>query len=83
MFATFVACGFLLHDLPAWLFARRVLPPGATIVFVLFGLGAILGEWLHMDISRWPPPARATINVAYLVGCVAVMLLVVRWVVSW
>jgi hypothetical protein len=82
MLATFVACGFLLHDLPAWLFARRVLPPGATIAFVMFGLGAVLSEWLHMDISRWPTLFRAAINIAYVGGCIAVMLLVVRWSVS-
>jgi hypothetical protein len=76
--ATFVACGFLAHDLPAWLFARRVLPPGGTIAFVMFGLGAIFGEWFHMDLSRWPTPARAAINVAYLAGGIGAMLLIVR-----
>jgi hypothetical protein len=34
MLATFAVCGFLLHDLPAWVFTRRVLPPGATIAFL-------------------------------------------------
>jgi D-alanyl-lipoteichoic acid acyltransferase DltB (MBOAT superfamily) len=77
MLATFVACGFLLHDLPAWAFARRVLPPGATITFTLFGLGAILGERFHMDLSSRPVIVRAAINVAYLAACIATMLLIV------
>jgi D-alanyl-lipoteichoic acid acyltransferase DltB (MBOAT superfamily) len=79
MLATFVACGFLLHDLPAWAFARRALPPGATIAFVLFGLGTIVGEWFRMDMSRLPLLARAAINVAYIAGCIGTMLLIVRW----
>ena len=79
MVATFVVCGFVLHDLPAWAFTRRVLPPGATIAFAMFGLGAVLSERFHMNLSSWPVWARAAINVAYLAGCVGVMLLIVRW----
>jgi hypothetical protein len=77
MMATFVACGFLLHDLPAWAFARRVLPPGATIAFTMFGLGAILGDRFHMDLSSRPVLARAAVNVSYLAGCIGAMLLIV------
>ncbi len=78
MVATFVVCGLVLHDLPAWVFARRVLPPGATIAFVMFGLVAVLSEWFQMNLSSWPVLARAAINVTYLVGCVSAMLLIVR-----
>ncbi len=74
---TFVLCGFLLHDVPAWVVVRRVLPPGATIAFTLFGLGVLVSEALHMDLSRWPLVARAALNVAYLAGCVLAMLLIV------
>jgi hypothetical protein len=74
---TFVACGLLLHDVPAWLLTRRVLPPGATIAFTLFGLGAIASERFHMDTSRLPVGLRAGINGAYLVACIGLMLLVV------
>jgi D-alanyl-lipoteichoic acid acyltransferase DltB (MBOAT superfamily) len=77
--ATVVVCGFLLHDLPAWAFARKVLPPGATIAFVLFGIGAVVGEWFHMDLSRWPVLARAAVNVGYISGCIGAMLLIVRF----
>jgi D-alanyl-lipoteichoic acid acyltransferase DltB (MBOAT superfamily) len=79
MLATFVVCGFLLHDLPAWVATRRVLPPGATIAFIMFGLGAVLSERLRMDLSSWPVAARATLNVGYLAACVGAMLLIVRW----
>ncbi|HVS49381.1 MAG TPA: hypothetical protein VHJ99_10795 [Candidatus Dormibacteraeota bacterium] len=79
MMATFVVCGFLLHDLPAWAFARRVLPPGATIAFVMFGVGAVVSEWVHMDLSRWPVLARAAVNVGYISGCIGAILLVVRF----
>ncbi len=77
MLTTFVACGFLLHDLPAWVFTRAVLPPGATIAFMMFGLGAVLGERFHMDLSSWPILARAAVNVAYVAGCIGAMLLIV------
>jgi D-alanyl-lipoteichoic acid acyltransferase DltB (MBOAT superfamily) len=77
MMATFVFCGFALHDLPAWVASRRVLPPGATITFVLFGLGAILSDALHMDLSAWPFAVRAGVNLAYVAGCVFLMLVVV------
>jgi hypothetical protein len=79
LLATFVVCGFALHDLPAWVFARRVLPPGATIAFVLFALVVVLSESLHMNLSTWPVIARAAINVGYLAGCIGAMLLIVRW----
>lgn len=74
---TFAICGFVLHDLPAWEVMRRPLPPGATIAFILFGFGAIVGEALHMDLSRWPVGLRALANIAYLVICVAAMLTMV------
>lgn len=75
--ATFVACGFLLHDLPAWALTLRVLPPGATIAFALFGLGAVVGDGLHMDLSRWSILGRAAINVAYVAGCIGATLAIV------
>ncbi len=79
---TFILCGFLLHDLPAWLVTRRVLPPGATITFVLFGLGVVISEALRMDLSRWPVAGRALVNLAYIGGCVALMLAIVLGVVA-
>ncbi len=80
--ATFILCGFLLHDVPAWLAVRRVLPPGATITFVLFGLGVVISEALHMDLSRWPVAGRVVVNLAYIAGSVITMLLVVRAIVT-
>jgi len=74
---TFAVCGFALHDLPAWAVTRRVLPPGATIAFIMFGLGAVISEGLHMDLSAWPAAGRAVVNVGYLAGCIAAMLVIV------
>jgi hypothetical protein len=45
---------------------------------VLFGLGVVLTEWLHLNFSTWPALARAAINVSYLAGCIGAMLLIVR-----
>ncbi len=74
MLITFTACGFFLHDLPAWVFARRPLPPGATIAFVLFAIGAIASDAARMDLSPWPVWARAALNAAYLAACIGIML---------
>ena len=73
---TFAVCGFALHDLPAWAFTRRVLPPGATIAFIMFGLGAVISEAVHMDLSTWPAAGRAVVNVGYIAGCTAAMLVI-------
>lgn len=59
MMATFVACGFLLHDLPAWAFARRVLPPGATIASpcsVSVRFSATGSIWICRHGRSWPGP---------------------------
>jgi len=77
LIATFIACG-VLHDLAAWSVARRALPPGATIAFILFALGVVLSERLDMDLSGWPLPGRAVINAGYLATCVLTMLVIVR-----
>lgn len=62
MLTTFVACGFFLHDLPAWVFTRRMLPPGATIVRFLFGSGAVLvnGRTWTSPNDRWRCGLRST-----------------------
>jgi D-alanyl-lipoteichoic acid acyltransferase DltB (MBOAT superfamily) len=77
MVITFAACGLLLHDVPAWLLTRSLLPPGVTIAFTLFGLGAALSEALHMDLSRWPFLVRAGVNLSYLTACCAAMVVIV------
>jgi MBOAT, membrane-bound O-acyltransferase family len=77
MLSTFIACGFFLHDLPAWVFSRRILPPGATIAFFMFGVGAVASDRFKMDLSRQPVPVRAAINLIYLAGCVVAMLVIV------
>lgn len=74
MFATFVLCGFLLHDLPAWIVVRRALPPGATIAFTFYGAAAVAGERFHMNTGGLPVGARASINMGYLGAGIAAML---------
>jgi D-alanyl-lipoteichoic acid acyltransferase DltB (MBOAT superfamily) len=79
---TFAASGFVLHDIPAWLIARRVLPPGATIAFIMFGVGAVASDAVHMNLWRLPEWMRGVVNVIYLAVCVLAMLLLVRRFVS-
>jgi hypothetical protein len=59
-------------------FVRRVLPPGATIAFLFFGLGVLLSEAMGMNLARQPVGVRAIVNAAYVGGCVIAMLAIVR-----
>jgi|SRR5579859_1228635 len=83
MLATFVICGLVLHDVPAWIVTRRMLPPGGTIAMSLFGVGAVLGEAVHMDTSSWPAQARAATNLVYIGAGVGAMLGILRFSGAW
>ncbi len=43
----------------------------------MFGLGAVISEAVHMDLSTWPAAGRAVVNVGYIAGCIAAMLVIV------
>ena len=81
--ATFIFAGLVLHDLPAWLVLRRVLPPGGTVAFTLFGAGVLVGEQLRVDLSRQPVWVRFAANGAYLAVCTSAMLAVVLSAAKW
>jgi len=76
--STFVFAGLAMHDLPAWIVTRRVLPPGGTIAFTFFGLGLLTSERVGMDLSAKPAWLRASVNAAYLASCTGLMLVVCR-----
>jgi hypothetical protein len=69
---TFVISGGI-HDLVIMAINRSV-----TFLFTpwffLLGLGAVLGRAFDMDISHYAWWVRATINLAYLVSCLALTL---------
>lgn len=51
---TFLVCGFVVHDVPAWAFTTRILPPGATIAFLFFGGLLVISEALRSRAGcRW------------------------------
>jgi hypothetical protein len=64
---TFTASG-LAHNLLAVLLSHR-LNPFVTVWFLVYGAVAVVGEALHMNLSRLPAAARIAVNLAYLVGC--------------
>ena len=66
---TFVACGFVLHDLVGWALTRRVYFPEMTLMFVLFGAGAVVSERVRMNLARSPLVLRLAVNVACLLLC--------------
>lgn len=75
---TFVVAGLVGHDLPAWVATRRVLPPGGTIAFTLFGVGLITSQRLGMNLSAKPARVRTLANLTYLASCTGLMLVIVR-----
>jgi hypothetical protein len=64
---TFTASG-LAHNLLAALLSHH-LNPFVTVWFIVYGAVTVASEALHMDLSRLPAPARAVVNLAYLIGC--------------
>lgn len=76
--ATFLFAGFVLHDLPAWVITRRVLPPGGTIAFSLFGAGLLASQRVGLDLSAEPTILRVAANVTYLAACSGTMLVIAR-----
>jgi hypothetical protein len=67
---TFLASGFLLHDLPfnrsANLYRGRLEFPAVTLLFAVFGALALLSEALGLDLSWFPPWVRADSNLGWL-----------------
>ena len=47
--------------------------PLVTVWFMLYGAVTVASEALHMDLSHLPAPARVLVNLAYLVGCYALV----------
>jgi len=78
LMATFIFAGFVMHDLPAWVVARRILPPGGTIAFVLFGTGVLAGDKLRLDLSNRPVGLRVAANSAYLTTSVWMAVAIAR-----
>jgi hypothetical protein len=69
VYLTFLASGFLLHDLPFNLSADldrgRLEFLAVTLLFAVFGL-TLLSEALGINLSRFPPWVRAASNLAWL-----------------
>jgi hypothetical protein len=80
MWLTFVACGFLLHDLIGWLLARHLRLPEMTLLFAIFGSVAVASEVLGANWSRLALSVRIVVNVAWLAGCFAVWLVMLSYV---
>jgi hypothetical protein len=62
---TFAFCGFFFHDLLLLPFTHM---PLITVWFLLLGIGVIVGEILHMDLSAQPQSFRIVANVVYIAG---------------
>jgi hypothetical protein len=85
VYLTFLASGFLLHDLPfnlsADLYRGRLEFPAVTLLFAVFGALALLSEALGLDLSRFPPWVRAASNLGWLTtgyGLRHVLLMLIR-----
>jgi hypothetical protein len=71
-FVVFVACGFLLHDLPAMLLMRQ-LSFNSTIAFGVFWAFASVSRRLSPRLRQehWPRAANAACNALLIVGGLA------------
>lgn len=70
LLTTFLASGFLLHDLPfsisADLYRGQLRIPSVTILMFIFGLLVLIGEAFHVDLSRYSPWQRTAANLGWL-----------------
>ena len=70
VFLTFLVSGFLLHDLPfnisADIYRGQLQVPSVTILFAIFGAFVLIGEALHLDLSRYARWQRAAANLSWL-----------------
>ena len=69
-YLTFLASGFLLHDLPfsmsADLYRGHLQVPAVTILFAIFGAFALINEKLGIDLSGRPVWWRVLVNLCWL-----------------
>ena len=73
---TFAICG-ALHDVAATA-VRGSVGFFCTTMFFFFGVGVLVGRWAGLDFSSLPWPARAGINLTYLLSCLALTFLARR-----
>jgi hypothetical protein len=82
VYATFLASGLLLHDLPFNLtadWARGQAPvPSVTLLFAILGALTLLSDTLRLDLSRRPGWVRAAANLGWLAAAFALRALVLR-----
>ena len=62
---SFIFCGLFFHDIFLLPFMHM---PLITAWFLILGVGVIVGELLHMDLSSKPRSLRIIVNILYIVG---------------
>lgn len=72
LIATFVVCG-ALHDAVAMAVGRSLVFL-FTPWFFFLGVGVVFGRAIRMDLSHQPWAVRASVNLAYIVACLALTL---------
>jgi hypothetical protein len=86
VYATFLASGLLLHDLPFNLtadWARGQAPvPSVTLLFAVLGALTLLSDALRLDLSRRPGWVRAAANLGWLAAAFALRTLALRLVLG-
>jgi D-alanyl-lipoteichoic acid acyltransferase DltB (MBOAT superfamily) len=78
IYMTFLASGFLLHDLP-FNFNGELAIPKVTLLFAIFGALTLLSNALGIDLSRHPTWKRVLANLGWIGAGFAIRMLVMIW----
>jgi hypothetical protein len=71
LYATFLTCGFVAHDLLLWAIVRQPRFPIFAVLFSFFAAEVILTEAIGFNLSRRPFAVRAVANVGFVAAAVA------------
>lgn len=71
LYLTFLACGFVAHDLLLWAIVREPRFPIFSVLFSIFALEVILTESIGFDLRKRPFAVRAVTNAGFIAAAVA------------
>jgi len=71
LYLTFLACGFVAHDLLLWAVVGEPRFPVFSVLFSFFAVEVILTEAMRFNLASRPFTIRVAANVGFLIAAVA------------